>query len=373
MGPEFLSLESLSYVASLAASAAVVLSPAVALAAGAPRAGPGRALVLGLTSKLLRSHPATDRAADALSLRAKVSTAAAYNYIVVSGPKGVGKTQLINAVLGNDFGVEHLDVAPATGHKDLVNDALRTVARTGYFTFDPAPSARRVLFFHKLFFGAPVTVVLHAAERKAGEAPAAVDSAARVLAGLGVRVVVDASTNSMAEEAVKTMREVFLNLEPVERSVLESMGDLSELLAGLETAGVADVVWSVLGGVPAAYLQLDWQWKEAGKTQAVLEAVATKYMRSRLGAAISDVDKSCVGCPDLVKLYAKFLDNTDESVEASVLRQLQLTRPSPDKVLRAVFVDDVMILIPADSAKRLVLKHNLRRTPSTLQELKALS
>ena len=110
MGPEFLSLESLSYVASLAASAAVVLSPAVALAAGAPRAGPGRALVLGLTSKLLRSHPATDRAADALSLRAKVSTAAAYNYLVVSGPKGVGKTQLINAVLGNDFG--HMTTTP---------------------------------------------------------------------------------------------------------------------------------------------------------------------------------------------------------------------------------------------------------------------
>ena len=205
-------METLTQVASSVVSVAAILAPAGAAAAGVvvvSRAGPGRALVLGLTSRFLRFYPASQRVADARKLNAFILAAASDNYIVVSGPKGVGKSRLVNSVVGNYFGVIHVSAAAATGHDELVNKVLREVARTHFLITDPAPRALRVAWFHKLFFWSPVTVVLHAMERKADEKPAAIDSAARVLVGHGLRVVVDASTNSMAEEAVKTMREVF--------------------------------------------------------------------------------------------------------------------------------------------------------------------
>ena len=55
--------------------------------------GSGRALVLGLTSRFLRSYPASQRVADAQKLNACIHAAASDNSIVVSGPKGVGKSR----------------------------------------------------------------------------------------------------------------------------------------------------------------------------------------------------------------------------------------------------------------------------------------
>jgi len=332
--------------------------------------GSGRALVLGLTSRFLGSYPASQRVADAQKLNAFIHAAASDNYIVVSGPKGVGKSRLVNSVVGNNFGVIHVSAAAATGHKELVNDVLREVARTHFMSIDPAPSALRVAWFHKLFFRSPVTVVLHAMERKPDEKPAAIDSAARALVGHGLRVIVDASTNAMAEEAVKTMREVFLRMEPMERSVLERIEELGELLAALKEAGLDDVVWKVLGGLPSAYLQLNLNWTVAGKKD--IESVATDYMHSRLTMAISEVTKSRAARPDVKPFYDLFVNN--EYVDEGVLETMNLTRPNPDKVLRAVVVNgQVVRLVPADNAKRLVLRHKMGKSLPSLDELKVMS
>jgi len=357
-------MEVLSQAASVCVSVAALLAPVGAAAGVIPRVGPGRALILGITSRFfLRSYPCTQRVAEANSLRAKIASAAADNYIVVAGPKGVGKTRLVNAVVGNDFGVIQLSVAPATTHNTLVADVLRAVARTQFLTFDPTSSALRVAWFHRLFFWSPVTVVLHATERKKGQEPADIDSAARVLVGHGLRVIVDASTNSMPEEAVKTMQEIFLHLEPMERSVLEQMDELEELRVALDEADLADVVWKVLGGFPAAYLQLNRFWIEAGKQK--LEYVVTKCLHSKLTMAISDIDQSCAERPDLESLFDMFAST--EFVAESDFREMRLVRPSPDKVLRAIAIEGQRIsLHPADNAKRLVLRHKLYKLKGML-------
>lgn len=366
-------MEDLSHAASIFVSLSALLSPAVAAAAGVvPRVGPGRALILGLTSRFLRSYPPTQRSADAKSLSVMIKSAASDNYIVVTGPKGVGKTRLFNSVVGNYFGVIQLSVAPATMHDALVTNVLRAVARIQYMTFDSIASAVRISWFHQFFFRSPITVILHAAERKPDEKPAAIDSAARVLVGHGLRVIVDASTNSMAEEAVKTMREIFLQVEPMERGVLEQMEELAELRAALKEAGLADVVWKVLGGLPAAYLQLNRCWIAADQKE--LESVATNYLHSRLSIAISDVNKSCAARPDLEELYDLFVSR--EFVDESILRVKKLVRPSPDKVLRAIAVKGQQVrLIPVDNAKRLVLRHKLHLLAGmpTLEEMRNLS
>jgi len=165
--------------------------------------------------------------------------------------------------------------------------------------------------------------------------------------------------SSLAEEVFKTMREIVLPLEPMERCVLEQMEELAELQVALDEAGLADVVWKVLGGVPAAYLQLNRCWIENGKQE--LESVATKHLHARLSSAMSDINKRCAKQPDHESLLDLFVSN--EVVVESVLRELKSVRPSPDKILRTSVAQEGgrVLLLPADNAMRLVLRHQLHK------------
>ena len=136
-------------------------------------------------------------------------------------------------------------------------------------------------------FRTPATVVLNAAERKPTQAFADLDSAARALAdGYGLRVVIDASDNSLPEFAKPMKREDVIEVGPMSRDVLESVPDLAELLSALQTADLADVVWAYVGGVPAKYLQLVNAWKTAGELGANLEAVVERFVRGVLDTAM---------------------------------------------------------------------------------------
>ena len=152
--------------------------------------------------------------------------------------------------------------------------------------------------------------------------------------------------------------------------MLERIEELAELLAALKETGLDHVVWKVLGGLPSAYLQLNLNWTVAGKKD--IESVATDYMHFRLTMAISDVTKSRAAHPDVKPFYDLFVNN--EFVNEGVLERMNLTRPTPDKVLRAVVVSGrVVRLVPADNAKRLVLRHKMGEILPTLDELKMLS
>lgn len=84
-------LESVTHFASIAASVAVLLSPAAAAGLGVlPRAGPMRAFVLGISTKLPFMRPAcitSQRIVERNALSAAVKAQSMSQYVVVTGPK----------------------------------------------------------------------------------------------------------------------------------------------------------------------------------------------------------------------------------------------------------------------------------------------
>jgi hypothetical protein len=253
-----LAADALSVVASFSALAG--LPAALGAAFGyLPRLGPGRALGLALHSRLLvRAEPASRRAADVLALRRMLASARSDQYVVVAGPKGVGKTVVTATATAATFGVVHVDVPPGTPGKEILADAFGALTRCSLRFVDLGSSARRVLWWHALLFRTPATVVLHAGERKPAQAFADVDNAARVLAhSYGVRVVIDASDNSLPAAARATLREKVLDVGPMPREMLEALPELAPLLAALRAARASDAVWAVVGGTPAAYRKLE--------------------------------------------------------------------------------------------------------------------
>ncbi len=84
----------LSSAASLATIGASLLGGATVISGKVPRAGPLRALVLGVSSRygpLIKSAPSSQRDAEVAFLRATLLACGDAQFVVVNGPKGVGE------------------------------------------------------------------------------------------------------------------------------------------------------------------------------------------------------------------------------------------------------------------------------------------
>ena len=235
--------------------------------------------------------------------------------------------------------------------------------------YDHTPSAQRVLFFHKLFFRVPLTVVLQAAERRNGQDYADIAAACRRIVAAGsVRLVVDASHNSLDESARLTKRELVVQVEPMPRELVERLSGVEALHAALAAAGLADVVWAVLGGVPVDYLALRRHW-ELSRHSTDLALIVEAFVQAQLVAAVRKRVESLEADKRLRQLYDRF--TAVDAVPFVDLETMDLVRPSPDKVLRVLVQAGEPVLVPATPAMALVLRHKLAKAPP-LDAIKAL-
>ena len=368
-------MEELAYLVDITLKVIAIGAPTTLMAAGAvPRVGPLRALVLGLSSRLfLRANPVSQRTQEVTSLRSFLASKVRHKdlYSIVAGPKGVGKTCVVDTATAATFGVVSVGVAPGTLHNAILADVFTAITRCNLRTLDLSASTRRVLWWHSLIFRTPVTVLLRGVERKPTQVFADLDSAAKALAhDFGLRVVIDASDNSLPENAKKTMREKVIEVGPMSRSVLESVPDIAELLSALKAADLSDVVWECVGGVPARYIQLLRKWKVAGGVGIDLEAVVEPFLINLLKQAISDRRANVIANPRLEELYPLFLKQSE--VPHKLLEQWKLARPSPDKVLRVKdYPTGLSVIVPANAPTAVVLRFALQEAPR-LQELKRM-
>jgi hypothetical protein len=228
-----------------------------------------------------------------------------------------------------------------------------------------------VRFWHALVFRVPPTIVLEASERRKTQDYADVSASCRTLVGLGFRVIVDASHNSISEDAVATLREDVLDLDLMPRKLIEGLTDLGDLHAALREADLADVAWAVLGGNPAYYYGLAAVWN--GSSRVDIAGALQSFVDAKLAVALDDRESMLQTNERLAQLYERF--QTADAVPISAYSELKLVRPSPDKVLRKVLrrmeVSSESLLVPATPAMGLVLRYKLKK-PLLLRELKAL-
>ena len=364
-------MEQLAHIATIGASIAAVAAPPAVVAGLVPRVGPGRAFVLGLSSRIfLRAKTVSQRTVEVEKMRTALSNANRDQYVVVAGPKGVGKTCIVETATERTFGVVSVYVQAGKSHDDIKATVFTAITRCSPCTVELSASARRVAWWHRFIFRTPVTIVLHAAEREPTQQFADLDSAARALTyDFGMRVVIDTSDNSLPEFAKGTKREEVIEVPLMPRSVVEEMPKLQDLHAALKAADLADVVWACVGGNPADYLKLHGQWMDAGKGS--LEAVVESFVRGLLDKAIRNRDSSVVADVRLEELYSLLTKQSE--IEHSHLRKFRLQRPSPDKVLRLKLSpsDSEPVLVPADAAMAIVLRFALVKLPK-LKELKEM-
>jgi ABC-type transporter Mla maintaining outer membrane lipid asymmetry ATPase subunit MlaF len=95
-----------------------------------PKAGPGRAVSLALRSRLFfKPETVSVRDEDAAKLRQLLVQVDSNKqaYIEVVGPKGIGKSVLIDTVLKHKAGLVEVEVHPGTAADTLIDKVNRAI------------------------------------------------------------------------------------------------------------------------------------------------------------------------------------------------------------------------------------------------------
>jgi hypothetical protein len=339
-----------------------------------PRIGPGRAVWIALRSRFaFKPNPESLRFAEIKLLKQKIANKRfGQSYLVVTGERGVGKTCLLNTVTSKTAGVIKVKALPSDNERTIIKNTLQRLTRIPFDFVPPSDSAKRVIFWYRLFtFGRSPIVVINAAERKVGQEYAGLTGAVRTLVDdYDLRVVVDGSPNSLDETLFLTEREYVIDIKPMTKEMIWKIGQFQDLFKYTKEAGLDDIVFAVLGGVPAKYDKL---W-EATNLDLQAGRDAKEVIGTHLCAVIS-VAIQLVKNSNTQSFYMKeiinLLDKEKMLIPSHTLVDKNLKRPTPDKVFREVEQDGVFVLVPASNAIGIVLQHGLSKKPS-LTELEEL-
>lgn len=268
-------------------------------------------------------------------------------------------------------------MAPGKDQEAIINSALSAISKL------PVPEdllqhhASWTVHIYKHVFRKSPLLVIRTSQRfiTQQKPPAELTGAVRMLTQtFGLRVIVDASPNAVDPSLLEWRRNAFvLNVDPYDREQLWSIPEFQTLFADLDAVGMKSMVWSVFGGRPVMYVQKirrhsltakrdsDGTFTESEKK--VFEDKVFRALEDEIMQAIRTVFDDIQGHDQMRKIL-ELLDKQTLAVPREVLISKEIEWPEFGKVLRVVKRDRNDVLIPADPAIGLVIRHNLTRLPT---------
>ena len=338
----------------------------------APRLGPGRALSIAVRSKVTPYRGELSVRNELIPQLISMSKYRRQNYVVVTGPKGTGKSCLVDTAFRNTCGVSRVDVEAAMTKREIVDAALREfTGLSSRFSFaNPHVNARRVVFWYRLLSrGDSPIIIINVSERQPGQPYASLAAASRILnEQFQIRVVIVGSPGALEPMLFLMEREDLLEIGTMDRVMIEKLPQLQTLFAFVSKFGLGNVVWKVLGGVPAKYEKLDKSISRALDTADPSTAVHSaigEYLCNQVYQAIRVV-KEAKGLTDMSLILSEMDLNKLEIVSQDLPDEWK--RPTHDKVLREIKKDGKSVLVPSTNAVGIVLRHQLTEEP-TIEKL----
>jgi hypothetical protein len=353
----------------------------LAMATGrVPRAGPGRAFVIAVSSFLRPARRPFSWNTESL---ARLNNHLAVRdwgseYIVVIGPKGVGKTCLINTALNNRAGIIRVEASSGQTVPEIRENVMRAVTNLSNRIQNAEPSFRRVVWWYPFFAcGNRPVVVLNLAERSHAEEYAHVTGAVRVLAEeFKLRVIVDASPNAIEAALLKTNRCIEVNVDPMPETVIQSVPEFTEVQRWLQEANLLETVMELFNGYPVYWNKLvnagnvgGWAALDPDRRKQELEStIFTMYKKE-----VSELERFAHDDKDLLSVADLFFKNNNKLPFVG-LGTHGLRRPRPDKTFRLVEDESTggLLLEPANPMLYYILKYG-RGKYLTMENLKHLT
>ena len=341
-----------------------------------PRIGPGRAVWIAFRSRVASKRlPESIRDVELRQIRKSISEKNfGQGYLVITGDKGVGKSCLLSTSTNKTCGIINVKVQPGKSGDDIIRASLQSLVNMPFDFIPPYDSARRVIFWYQLIsFGNTPTIIINATERKIGQESASLTGAVRTLVDdYKLRVIIDGSPNSLDESLLNTKRADVIDIKPMTKDMIWGLPQLQEFLSIVNKAdNLADIVWAVLGGIPADYEKL---WRKFERLRPSKDSVDDKQL---IGELLCDEISSAIKIVRDAKNKSnmtEIIDLFDKGINGIISEQLtakKLIRSTPDKVFHEIIKDKVFMLVPASNAIGIVLHHDLSKEP-TLETLEKL-
>ena len=307
------------------------------------RAGPLRALMLAFNSKFFRKvRVKSCRVNFVANLQKQLATLPESKYIVVEGDKGVGKSCAISSALIGAKGVVDVTIPGGTTQQRVTDMCSAAIVGGVSLSFINQKSnvERVVKWYCRIFRGGP-SLVMTMSERNSGMPYAEVTGAIRALADMGVKVIVDASPNSLPAEATATKRQLVLHVEELTPEEVRSLPQLADTFKRLDKVGLSALVLRLLGGNPAEFerLAMTLDMLAAPSTDDEIRTAVEMFC----GDMVSQVTKHYLAMTThrADKLFGEIfaLFKTNDTLPTTALQERELELPSPCKILRTRKVD----------------------------------
>ena len=175
--------------------------------------------------------------------------------------------------------------------------------------------------------------------------------------------MVDGSNNSLPDELLETKRGLSVDVDEMDQETVEIIPEFKSFIALLREADLADVVYHIIGGVPADYELL--RIATAGQSyEKFSEAVNLFLVKLQSISIILNIEV-LRSHPGISKLYDLFKTAKEVSASCDVVRQV--IRPYPDKTLRAIYSGSEPNLIPSTRAMAYILRNDCAKAHSVAQ------
>lgn len=203
-------------------------------------------------------------------------------FILVRGPRGVGKTSAICTALESTKGVIKIGpVRPGTTQDEILDEVSYRITGLNVGWKQNADDVAKVSEkFKEDNKKCPLIVLIQASERPVNDKAAELTAAARILADLfGLAVIIDCCENACPPTL--TGREILVNFEPMSFEQMQKLTNDHKISKELEREGNTEIVLAVCGGRPLLLDDLLIEIRLHGSEHAVKKFVMSKIAEAR--------------------------------------------------------------------------------------------
>jgi hypothetical protein len=274
-------------------------------------------------------------------------------FVILYGPKGVGKTTALATAVGKRGGVLRLDVGPGMDADKIITAVNVKLWPWAAITKHISVAAKGVIWAYRLLCGPPL-VVLDLAQIKAFDPLAAV-GAARILSRNGMQVIIDVSEGTLQPVPATFSRARRLYVDYMKWDDVSKFPQLKNLFETLERFGLTSIAKELIGGCPGLLEELAIFIVKDGPPEETKEKII-QFLKQIVSEAIQQRNELETEVPpvrEILKLYM-----TQDSVPLDAFVGIKL------EPLARVFRAKEDTYVPRTPVLSYVLRRNLRNCPS---------
>lgn len=329
----------------------------------------GRAFYLAIRSKFQSPEIKSVRKEDIKNIEKNIFDMKRGTYLVIKGPKGVGKTLMLSTCLQKRIGVIYSKpIFPGTPGDEIIKNAHNEITGNNNSTINSMVSANKVIKWYTFLFRSSPIYVINLNERESGKPFAEINAAARNLSDQGLKVIIDCSDNAIISEI---KRQIIYEVNPMSDEIIKSIPEFSSLFKFAEKYELIDCILLFCNGNPFDMNEmLQIYNSNIDISEEKVKTEIEKSIKSIVYSARTKYIETIKKYPDLGKRLDEIKNKDNIELDKNEFINLFEVIPDFKNVLREFKKNGETLLIPATPTMAFVLKEDMHIKNVSFNDIK---